>query len=76
MFLGYNVIRWENGLGGLKRIFSVMRMLGIRKTIKKIRFNPPDPPNPFSHRISLFQNGSLLVQNTDNQYFVTVSTII
>jgi hypothetical protein len=21
---------------------------------KKIRFNPPDPPNPFSHRITLF----------------------
>jgi hypothetical protein len=24
---------------------------------KKIRPYPPDPPNPFSHRITLFQNG-------------------
>jgi hypothetical protein len=75
MFLGYNVIRWENGLGGLKRIFSVMRMLGIRKTIKKIRFNPPDPPNPFSHRISLFQNGSLLVQNENSHKILIINTL-
>jgi hypothetical protein len=42
------VIRWENGWGGsgrLKRIFSVVRVLGIREKIKK------NPPNPFSHRI-------------------------
>jgi hypothetical protein len=49
------VIQWENGLGGLggyKRIFSAVRVLGIREKIKKIRINPPDPSNPFSHRIT------------------------
>jgi hypothetical protein len=49
-------IQWENGLGGSggsKRIFSVVRVLGIREKIKKIRFNPPDPPNPFSHCIGI-----------------------
>jgi hypothetical protein len=41
-----------SGSGGLKRIFSGVRVLGIREKIKKIRVNPPDPPNPFSHRIA------------------------
>jgi hypothetical protein len=26
------------------------------KNQKKIRVNPPNPPNPFSHSISIFQN--------------------
>jgi hypothetical protein len=49
------VIQWENGWGGsggLKRIFSGVRVLGIRKKIKKkIRFHPP---HPFSHCITIF----------------------
>jgi hypothetical protein len=51
-------IRWKNGLGGsggYERIFSGVRVLGIREESKKIRFNPPDP---FSHRISIFQSGN------------------
>jgi hypothetical protein len=49
------VIQWENGLGGsggYERIFSLMRVLGIRKKSKKIRSDPPDPPHPFSHCIT------------------------
>jgi hypothetical protein len=52
-------MRWENGLGGfgrLKRIFEI-QMHGFQaKKSKKIRFNLPNPPNPFSYRISTFQN--------------------
>jgi hypothetical protein len=51
------VIRWENGLGGSggsKRIFwGTNARIGSKK-IKKIRLDPPDPPNPFSHRITTF----------------------
>jgi hypothetical protein len=31
-----------------------VRLFGSRKKIKKIRFNLPDPPNPFSHCITMF----------------------
>jgi hypothetical protein len=51
-----NVIQWENGWGGLTRIFSLVRTLEIRENSTNIRFNPPNPPNPphpFSHRITL-----------------------
>jgi hypothetical protein len=54
-------IQWENGLGGLggyERIFSGVRVLEIREKSKKIRSYPPDPLNPFSHCITLFQNGN------------------
>jgi hypothetical protein len=33
---------------------------------KKIRSYPPDPPNPFSHRISIFPN-SAFFQNKKEQ---------
>jgi hypothetical protein len=32
---GAFVIRWENGLGGYERIFSLVRVFGIREKIKK-----------------------------------------
>jgi hypothetical protein len=52
-------ILWENGLGGsggFKRI-SFDYLLEIRAFgSQKIRLNPPDPPNPFSHSISIFQS--------------------
>jgi hypothetical protein len=35
--------------------FIFSRILSTH-TPEKIRLNPPDPPNPFSHRISIFQN--------------------
>jgi hypothetical protein len=52
------VILWENGLGGSggsERIFFLffLRIPSTRAAKKKIRSNLPDPPNPFSHSISL-----------------------
>jgi hypothetical protein len=37
-------IRWENGWGGYKRIFSWERVLEIREKIKKIRSYPIRSP--------------------------------
>jgi hypothetical protein len=39
-------------IGRIRTDFLVVRVLGIREKIKKIRINPPDPPNPFSHCIT------------------------
>jgi hypothetical protein len=41
-------------IGRIDTDFSGVRVLGIREKSKKIRINPPDPPNPFSHRITPF----------------------
>jgi hypothetical protein len=43
-------------IGRIDTDFYGARMLGIREKSKKIRVNPPDPPNPFSHRIIIFQS--------------------
>jgi hypothetical protein len=54
-------IRWENGLGGsggYERIFAPNARI-LSKKIKKIRWYPPDPPNPFSHSITCI---SFLIQ--------------
>jgi hypothetical protein len=51
------VIQWENGLGGLgglKRIFLDFFARILRIKPPKIRLNPLDPPNPFSHCITIF----------------------
>jgi hypothetical protein len=42
------------GSGRYERIFSLVRVLGIREKSKKIRSYLPDPPNPFSHCITPF----------------------
>jgi hypothetical protein len=39
-------------IGRIRTDFFGVRALEIRQKSKKIRFNPPDPPNPFSHRIT------------------------
>jgi hypothetical protein len=58
--LGAFVIRWKNGLGGLggwTRIFLERFQLNTQaKKQKKICVNPPDPPNPFFHRITKAPN--------------------
>jgi two-component system, OmpR family, response regulator VicR len=49
------VILWENGLGGLGRFTRIFLSLGskIQLKIKKSVYNPPNPPNPFSHCITI-----------------------
>jgi hypothetical protein len=52
-----DVIQWENGLsgsGGSERIFWDFILKNQAKKARKIRLNPPDPPNPFSHCITTF----------------------
>jgi hypothetical protein len=39
-------------IGRIRTDFFWVRLLGIRQKIKKIRSYPPDPPNPFFHRIT------------------------
>jgi hypothetical protein len=54
-------IQWENGLSGLgrlKQIFLSKCTNFQAKKSKKIRFNLPNPPNPFSHCIGIFQSGN------------------
>jgi hypothetical protein len=54
-------IQWENGLGGfggLKRIFFNFFCLKFVHCVKKIRLDPLNPPNPFSHCIAFFQSGN------------------
>jgi hypothetical protein len=36
-----------------------------QKKIQKIRINPPDPPNPFSHHIAFFQSGNPCIPNSN-----------
>jgi hypothetical protein len=40
-------------IGRMETDFFWVRVLGIRVKEKKIRLYPPDPPHPFSHRITL-----------------------
>jgi hypothetical protein len=51
----------EERIGRIEQIqtdfFTQMHEFQAKKS-KKIRFNPPDPPNPFSHCIGIFQNGN------------------
>jgi hypothetical protein len=64
MVLGYNGIRWENGLGGSggsERIFWGFIPKIRAKKARKIRLNPPDPPNPFSHRIPKQPNAQYII---------------
>jgi hypothetical protein len=42
-------------IGRIETDFFGMRVLGIRQKIKEIRSYPPDPPNPFSHCITVSQ---------------------
>jgi hypothetical protein len=62
--LGKMEIRWENGLGGLggsERIFLFFLLETRTFGSKKIRSYLPDPPNPFSHSISIFQSRKKLL---------------
>jgi hypothetical protein len=49
------------GFGRLKRIFLLKMHEFQAKKSKKIRLYPPDPPNPFFHRISIFQSGNCCI---------------
>jgi hypothetical protein len=42
--------QWKNGLGGLGRLKRIFFYLD-----PKIRFNLPNPPNPFFHCIAFFK---------------------
>jgi hypothetical protein len=54
---GMVVIRWENGWGGLGGWITDFSLISVwylnKKFQKKSVVYPPDPPNPFSHRITL-----------------------
>jgi hypothetical protein len=76
--LGGFGIRWENGLGGsggYKRIFLRVRVLEIRQKIKKIRSNPPDPPNPFSHCISISTSKNIKSTSTNEVLFMFLEVL-
>jgi hypothetical protein len=40
--------------------FLIFSRIPSTRTTKKIRSYPPNPPNPFSHRISTFPQGLIL----------------
>jgi hypothetical protein len=42
-------------IGRIQTDFGDLNARISSKKSKKIRFNLPDPPNPFSHRIGIFQ---------------------
>jgi hypothetical protein len=48
-------------IGRIDTDFFFARMLEIRKKSKKICVNPPDPPNPFSHRITKISNAKYTI---------------
>jgi hypothetical protein len=48
-------------IGRIGRIYTDFLGTNARilsKKVKKIRFNLPNPPNPFSHCITFFQSGN------------------
>jgi hypothetical protein len=43
-------------IGRIRTDFFWIQLYGFQANKKKIRSDLPNPPNPFSHRISIFQN--------------------
>jgi hypothetical protein len=54
-------------IGRIETDFFDFSRISSTRTQKKIRFNPPDPPHPFSHRITKAPNAKYTMENDINK---------
>jgi hypothetical protein len=58
-------------IGQMNTDFLVLRSILIHVQKKKIRVNQPNPPNPFSHRITIVSQHSE-IRNPHSEIIITV----